>query len=84
MLPVDDREAFLTFVAFVAIKSWSSGNTEGNGYIAQRDPATRTGATLASRRSGSDRALRDPAVALIAVGLVAVVQYPALADPEEG
>lgn len=83
--PVDDREAFLAFVAFVAIKSWSSGNTEGNGYIAQRILATRTerDARLASLWFGIAHFAIRP-WPWIAVGLVAVVQYPALADPEEG
>lgn len=83
--PVDDREAFLAFVAFVAIKSWSSGNTEGNGYIAQRILATRSerDARLASLWYGIAHFAIRP-WPWIVVGLVAVVQYPGLSDPEEG
>ena len=36
-----EREAFWAFVIYLAVKSWASGNTEGNGYIAQRLLATR-------------------------------------------
>ncbi len=81
----DDREAFWAFVAFVAIKSWSSGNTEGNGYIAQRILATRSerDARLASLWYGIAHFAVRP-WPWIVVGLVALVQYPDLADPEEG
>lgn len=80
-----DREAFWAFLAFVAIKSWSSGNTEGNGYIAQRILATRSerDARLASLWYGIAHFAIRP-WPWIVIGLVAVVQYPDLADPEAG
>ena len=31
---IEDGEAFRAFVAYVGVKSWSSGNTDGNGYTA--------------------------------------------------
>jgi SSS family transporter len=79
------REAFWAFVVYVGVQSWAAGNTEGNGYVAQRLLATR-----------SERDARLAAVwyaiahfALrpwpwILVGLVALVRYPALEDPEAG
>lgn len=81
----DDPEAFWAFLAFVGIKSWSSGNTEGNGYIAQRILATRSerDARLASLWYGVAHFAIRP-WPWIVVGLVAIVQYPDLADPEEG
>lgn len=83
--PPSDREAFWAFVAFVTIKSWSSGNTEGNGYIAQRILATRS--ERDARLASLWYALAHFAIRpwpWILVGLVAVVQYPDLADPEAG
>ena len=80
-----DGEVFWAFLAYVGIKSWSSGNTEGNGYTAQRIMATRSerDARLASLwYAVAHFALRP--WPWILVGLVAVVQYPELADPEEG
>ncbi len=80
-----EREAFWAFVIYVAVKSWSAGNTDGSGYVAQRLLATR-----------DERHARLAAIwyvvahfALrpwpwILVGLVAVVSYPELGDPEEG
>ncbi|MEM9177107.1 MAG: sodium:solute symporter family protein [Myxococcota bacterium] len=82
---VADREAFWAFLAFVAVKSWSSGNTEGNGYTAQRILATRSerDARLASLWYAIAHFALRP-WPWIVVGLVAVVQYPDLSDPEEG
>ena len=80
-----DTEAFQAFIAYVAIKSWSSGNTEGNGYTAQRILATRSerDARLASLWYAIAHFALRP-WPWIVVGLIAVVQYPELADPEEG
>ena len=80
-----DGEVFWAFLAYVGIKSWSSGNTEGNGYTAQRIMATRSerDARLASLWYAVAHFAIRP-WPWILVGLVAVVQYPELADPEEG
>ena len=80
-----DGEVFWAFLAYVGIKSWSSGNTEGNGYTAQRIMATRSerDARLASLWYAIAHFAIRP-WPWILVGLVAVVQYPGLADPEEG
>lgn len=80
-----DGEVFWAFLAYVGIKSWSSGNTEGNGYTAQRIMATRS--ERDARLASLWYAIAHFAVRpwpWILVGLVAVVQYPELADPEEG
>lgn len=80
-----EREAFWAFVIYLAVKSWASGNTEGNGYIAQRLLATRDErhARLAALWFVvANFALRP--WPWIVVGLVAVVGYPGLEDPEEG
>jgi len=80
-----DGEAFWAFLAYVGIKSWSSGNTEGNGYTAQRILATRSerDARLASLWYAIAHFALRP-WPWILVGLVAVIRYPGLADPEEG
>ncbi len=80
-----DGEVFWAFVAYVAVKSWSSGNTEGNGYTAQRILATRSerDARLASLWYAIAHFAIRPWPWII-VGLVAAVRYPGLADPEEG
>jgi len=80
-----DGEAFWAFVAYVAVKSWSSGNTEGNGYIAQRLLATRDErhARLATLWYAIAHFALRP-WPWIVVGLVAAVQYPGLEDPEAG
>jgi SSS family transporter len=80
-----EREAFWAFVIYVAVKSWSSGNTEGNGYIAQRLLATRDErhARLAAVwYAVANFALRP--WPWILVGLVAFVAYPELGDREAG
>lgn len=80
-----EREAFWAFVIYVAVKSWSSGNTEGNGYIAQRLLATRDErhARLAAVwYAVANFALRP--WPWILVGLVAFVAYPELSDREAG
>ncbi|MAG34478.1 MAG: hypothetical protein CL908_26705 [Deltaproteobacteria bacterium] len=81
----EHREAFWAFLAYVFVKSWSSGNTEGNGYVAQRVLATRSerDARLASLWYAIAHFALRP-WPWIAVGLVAVVQYPGLEDPEAG
>ncbi len=78
-------EAFWAFVIYLGVKSWASGNTEGNGYIAQRLLATR-----------DERHARLAAIWFlvahfvlrpwpwILVGLVALISYPGLEDPEAG
>jgi Na+/proline symporter len=84
LIPVD-REAFWAFVIYVSVKSWSSGNTEGNGYIAQRLLATRDErhARLAAIwYVVANFALRP--WPWIVVGLFAFVTYPGLEDPESG
>jgi Na+/proline symporter len=78
-------EAFWAFVTYLAVKSWASGNTEGSGYIAQRILATRSerDARLAAVwYAVANFALRP--WPWIVVGLVALVRYPGLEDPEAG
>lgn len=81
----DDGEVFWAFVAYVGVKSWSSGNTEGNGYTAQRILATRSerDARLASLWYAIAHFAIRP-WPWIVVGLVALVRFPGLADPESG
>jgi len=86
MIPLpSDGEAFWAFVIYVGIKSWAAGNTEGNGYTAQRILATRNerDARLASLWYGIAHFALRP-WPWIVVGLVALVQYPGLEDPESG
>ena len=66
------------------MKSWASGNTEGNGYTAQRVLATRSerDARLASLWYAIAHFALRP-WPWIVVGLVAVVRYPGLADPRK-
>lgn len=80
-----DGEAFSAFLAYVLVKSWSSGNTEGNGYTAQRVLATKSerDARLASLWYAIAHFALRP-WPWILVGLVAVVRHPDLADPEAG
>jgi SSS family solute:Na+ symporter len=80
-----DGEAFWAFIAYVSVKSWSSGNTEGNGYIAQRILATRSerDARLASLWYAIAHFALRPWPWII-VGLVALVRFPGLEDPEAG
>jgi SSS family solute:Na+ symporter len=82
---LSDGEAFWAFIAYVGVKSWSSGNTEGNGYIAQRILATRSerDARLASLWYAIAHFALRP-WPWILVGLVALVRYPDLADAEAG
>ena len=82
---VDNREAFWAFIAYVGVKSWSSGNTEGNGYIAQRILATRDErhARLASLWYAIAHFAIRPWPWII-VGVVALVRFPGLDDPESG
>ena len=84
LVPVE-REAFWAFVIYVAVKSWSSGNTEGSGYTAQRLLATRDErhARLAAVWFAVAHFALRP-WPWIVVGLVAVVAYPGLDDPEQG
>ncbi len=81
----DDGDAFWAFLAYVGVKSWSSGNTEGNGYTAQRILATRSerDARLASLWYAIAHFAIRPWPWII-VGLVAVVRFPGLEDPESG
>ena len=80
-----DGEVFWAFLAYLGVKSWSSGNTEGNGYIAQRLLATRSerDARLASLWYAIAHFALRP-WPWIVVGLVAMVQFPGLEDPEAG
>jgi len=80
-----DGEAFWAFIAYVGVKSWSSGNTEGNGYTAQRILATRSerDARLASLWYAIAHFALRP-WPWILVGLVALLRFPDLADPEAG
>ena len=80
-----ESEAFWAFVVYVAIKSWASGNTEGGGYIAQRLLATRDErhARLAALWFAVAHFALRP-WPWILVGLVALLSYPALDDPESG
>ena len=82
---VADREAFWAFVAYVGVKSWSSGNTEGSGYVAQRILATRSerDARMASLWYAIAHFALRPWPWII-VGLVALVRFPGLEDPEAG
>jgi Na+/proline symporter len=80
-----EGEAFWAFVVYVAVKSWASGNTEGSGYLAQRLLATRSerDARLAAIWYGVAHFALRP-WPWIVVGLVALVRYPELEDPEAG
>ena len=80
-----DSEAFWAFVIYVAIKGWSSGNTEGSGYIAQRLLATRDErhARLAALWFAVAHFALRP-WPWILVGVVALVSHPGLDDPESG
>jgi SSS family transporter len=80
-----DGEVFWAFVAYVGVKSWSSGNTEGNGYTAQRILSTRSerDARLASLWYAIAHFALRPWPWII-VGLVALVRFPGLEDPEAG
>ncbi len=80
-----DGEVFWAFIAYIGVKSWSSGNTEGNGYIAQRILATRSerDARLASLWYAIAHFAIRPWPWII-VGLVALARYPGLEDPESG
>ncbi len=84
LIPID-RETFQVFLIYVAVKSWSSGNTEGGGYIAQRLLATRDErqARLAAIWYAVANFVLRP-WPWILVGLVAFVSYPTLEDPETG
>jgi Na+/proline symporter len=80
-----EGEAFWAFVVYIAVKSWASGNTEGSGYMAQRLLATRSerDARLAAIWYGIAHFALRP-WPWILVGLVALVRYPGLEDPEAG
>ena len=80
-----ESEAFWAFVIYVGIKSWSTGNTEGGGYVAQRLFATRD--EQSARLAAIWYAVAHFALRpwpWILVGLVAFVSYPSLEDPESG
>ncbi|MCH2173823.1 Na+:solute symporter [Myxococcota bacterium] len=80
-----DSEAVWAFAIYVGLKSWSSGNTEGHGYTAQRILATRD--ERHARLAGLWYAIAHFALRpwpWVIVGLVAVIQYPGLEDPEAG
>ncbi len=84
-IPEGGSEAFWAFVIYLTVKSWASGNTEGSGYIAQRILATRD--ERHARLAGlwyivATFTLRP--WPWILVGLIALVDHPGLADPEEG
>ena len=79
------NEAFWAAAAYLLVKSWASGNTEGNGYLAQRilaTPDARHARLAALWFAIAHFALRP--WPWILVGLVALVRYPDLADPEVG
>ena len=80
-----EREAFWAFVIYVAVKGWSSGNTDGSGYIAQRLLATRdeNHARLAAIWYTVANFVLRP-WPWILVGLFAFVVHPGLEDPETG
>ncbi len=80
-----EREAFWAFVIYVAVKGWSSGNTDGSGYIAQRLLATRDErhARLAAIWYAVANFVLRP-WPWILVGLFAFVVHPGLEDPEAG
>jgi len=78
MVPLpSDGEAFWAFLIYVGIKSWASGNTEGNGYTAQRILATRSerDARLASLWYGVAHFALRPWPWII-VALCSIVVYP--------
>ncbi len=81
----EQREAFWAFVIYVGCMSWSTGNTEGSGYTAQRLLATRDErhARLAAIWFGVAHFVLRP-WPWILVGLVAYLAYPGLEDPESG
>lgn len=84
-VPPGGSEAFWAFVIYVTVKSWASGNTEGSGYIAQRILATRD--ERHARLAGIWYVVATFALRpwpWILVGLVAMIDHPGLADPEEG
>lgn len=84
-VPPGGSEAFWAFVIYLTVKSWASGNTEGSGYIAQRILATRD--ERHARLAGLWYVVATFALRpwpWILVGLVAMVDHPGLADPEEG
>ena len=78
-------DAFWAFVIYLFVKSWASGNTEGNGYVAQRLLATRDErhARLAAIWFAVAHFALRP-WPWILVGLVALVSAPPGADPESG
>jgi SSS family solute:Na+ symporter len=84
LIPVES-EAFWAFAIYLFVKSWASGNSEGSGYVAQRLLATRDErhARLAALWYVVANFVLRP-WPWILVGLVALVDYPELADPEEG
>jgi len=84
LIPVES-EAFWAFIIYLFVKSWASGNSEGSGYVAQRLLATRDErhARLAALWYVVANFVLRP-WPWILVGLVALVDYPGLVDPEEG
>jgi Na+/proline symporter len=84
-IPPGGSEAFWAFVVYLTVKSWGSGNTEGSGYIAQRILATRD--ERHARLAGLWYVVATFTLRpwpWILVGLVAALDHPGLADPEEG